>query len=345
MATGSVEREYDAHLAALTKHRELLEASAAPPSVLEEHDDAVTEFALRAGPILARATLEKDNQQELYEELARVTNNIDALKRIEDARGRRHEARKAGARGPNTRKTRDRCQQWTNEDLMCSLCHSPLIILAREATMVCPQCGESRYHQEDSLDALPFGDRNPASESSYSRQTHLAEIVAQVQGIERTDVPDEVIAALRKDLVKHRLLDNPQRVTPDLVKRHLKRLKLSKWYDNAMQLAIIVTGNRCRRLALPPELVKDLHDSFRLAQGPYQEAIAGTKRKNYLAYHYFCHKRCQINGYPQYAKAFNLLKSRDKMRIIDKYVVSARHSLQVYHKRSQPLCQPSQAFK
>lgn len=278
MASGSVEREYDAHMAALSHHRDQLVASDAPESSIKEHDDAVLKFALRAGPILARVAVEGD-QQCLYEELAIVTNNIEALKRIEEARGRRYEARKAGSRGPNTRKTQDRCQHWTNEDLTCAVCRSPLIILAREATVVCPQCGQSRYHQEDSLDALPFGDRNPVSESSYSRQTHLAEVVAQVQGIERTDVPDEVIAALRKDLAKHRLLVDPLKVTPELVKRHLKRLRLSKWYDNAMQLAIIVTGNKCRRLTLPPELVKDLHDSFREAQPSFQDAIAGTKRK------------------------------------------------------------------
>ena len=333
MASGSLEREYESHLAALGQLRDQLVAEGGP---VADHDEAVTQFVLHAGPILARAAAGGHNAQTLYEELATLTNNTEALRRIKEAKLRREDAKRAAFRHPNGRKKRDRQPEWSQEDLTCAVCGSSLIIMEREATLVCPQCGLSRTYLDTSANALAFGERAPSSESSYSRQTHLSELLAQVQGIEQTDVPDQVVSAVRKELQKHRQLDDPRRVSPDLVRHHLKRLHMSKWYDNAMQLAIIVTSGRCRRLRLPPALVQDLHDSFRQAQEPFARGIQGTRRRNFFSYcafpisntprahipsathtrrcpaGYFCHKRCQINGFDAYAKFFKLLKSREK---------------------------------
>ncbi len=283
--SGAIEREYDAHLAGLAERRAELLAEHGDdchPAV-EGHDEDVTEFALRAGPVLARAAQGGD-QQDLYEQLARLTNNEDALRRIEEARARRADSARAAHRPRNKRKTRERALSWSGQDLVCRECGVSLIMLPKEAAVVCPQCGSHTPFQETTADALPFGERPPCSQSTYSRHNHMAEFLAQVQGRENTEVPQDVVDRLRAQLRKHRLLDSPARITPPVVRNHLRQIKLSRWYDNAMQLAIIVTGGRCPRLVLPPDLVRDIYASFALAQEPFDVAIQGDKRTNFLAY-------------------------------------------------------------
>ena len=289
--SGAIEREYNAHLALLSDPTQLMQ------------------FTLQAAPILSKASSADADQQQLYEELARLTGNKEALKRIEDARKRRQDGIQAAHRPRNKRKTRDRSLNWSGEDLRCTECNVALIHMHRQGHTVCPDCGKTFMDLvDDSFEGLPFGERTPVSVSSYSRHTHMAELLAQVQGTEQTDVPDEVIEALRTQLKKHRLLDEPHKITPNLVKSHLKQLKLSKWYDNGMQLATIVSGGKCPQLRLPPALVHDIHTSFAAAQEPFAQAIQSSKRTNFLAYSYFCHKRCQINGVHSVHKTFHILQ-------------------------------------
>ncbi|KAK9816131.1 hypothetical protein WJX74_006453 [Apatococcus lobatus] len=281
--SGAIEREYDAHLAARADRRAELLAEHGPTECIGKHDAEVTEFMLAAGPVLARAAQGGD-QQGLYEELARLTCNDEALRRIEEARLRRDDSIRAVHRPRNKRKTRERALSWSGQDLVCAPCGVSLLMLPKEAAVVCPQCGAHSQFQETTADALPFGERPPISQSSYSRHNHMQELLAQVQGLEHTEVPQDVVDRLRKQLRKHRLLDDPARITPAVVKAHLKQIKLSKWYDNAMQLALIVTGGRCPRLVLPPDLVRDIHASFAEAQEPFDLAIQDAKRTNFLAY-------------------------------------------------------------
>lgn len=56
-------------------------------------------------------------------------------------------------------------------------------------------------------------------------------------------------------------------------------------------------------LLLPPTLIWSYADTWFFVL------------QNFLAYSYFCHKRCQINGFERYARFFKLLKSREKRAI------------------------------
>lgn len=275
---GAIGREYSAHLAALEKQR----CAADPP----DKDDAIMEFTLAAAPILSRAGHETGpgQQQLLYEEMARLTGNTEALRRIEEARARKLEYNQATHRHRNKRKTRERCMQWSNEDSRCPDCDVALIFMSREAQTVCPNCGKTSFLIDNSFSALPFGERPMVSESSYSKQSHMSDLLDQVQGIERTEVPEAVVQALTKQLSKHRCLSHPEKLTPNTIKHHLKLLKLSMWYDNAMQLCLIVSGGKCPRLRLPPDLIQDIHTSFAAAQQPFEHAIKNSNRTNFLAY-------------------------------------------------------------
>ena len=321
----SLEHEYDAYLASLAQ--EMAAVGAEGPSeerraTLARLDLARTEFVLQAAPILARCYRGGESRQALYEELATLTANVEAIARIREARLRREDALAAARRGPNDRKRRVKGQVYTTESLVCSTpgCGGNLVVF-KTMEVVCERCGTSRgFETAAPMDGgLAFGDRAPASESSYSKQTHLAELLQNVQGKERTEVPSDVVDAVRTELRKHKQLEQPQKITALVVRGHLRRLGLAHWYDHAQQIAMTASDNRCPRVVLPPELERDLHAAFALIIEPFKRAIRGYNRTNFLSYSYFAYKRSEINGFSAYKRHFRLLKNQQKTAQCDRW--------------------------
>ena len=193
------------------------------------------------------------------------------------------------------------------------------MLVMKTAEIVCQSCGVVREFNENSAAGLAFNERAPVSESSYSKQTHLAELLQNVQGRERTEVPSEVVDAVRTELRKFRQLDRPEKITALVVRGHLRRIKQARWYDHAQQIAMTASGNRCPRVELPPELERDLHAAFARIIVPFQRAIRGFKRSNMLAYSYYVIKRCELNGFARYKKHFRLLKNQAKIAQCDRW--------------------------
>lgn len=327
-AAASLEHEYDAYLASIGHEMQAVAADAHKPGTpgaeararLARLEQARTDFCLRAAPILARCYQGVGSRQALYEELATLTANVEAIARIHEARIRREEALAAASRGPNDRKRRRRELPWSRDDI---LCHRPgcdgVMLVLRSAEIVCEACGYMREFNEVSTAGLAFNERAPVSESSYSKQTHLAELLQNVQGRERTEVPSEVVDAVRAELRKFRQLDRPEKITALVVRGHLRRIKQARWYDHAQQIAMTASGNRCPRVVLPPELERDLHAAFARIIVPFQRAIRGFKRSNMLAYSYYVIKRCELNGFARYKKHFRLLKNQAKIAQCDRW--------------------------
>lgn len=325
-AASALEHEYAAYMASLGQKLAAASAEARKPgeagdaarAQLALLEQARTDFALRAAPILARCYQGRESRQALFEELATLTENVDAIARIREARERHDEAVATSRRGPNDRKRRAKGSPWVRDDILCGHdgCEGYMLVMPARATMVCQACGTCRQYVEMQL---PFGDRLPVSESSYSKQTHLAELLQNVQGRERTDVPPDVVDGVRTELRKFRQLERPDSVTALVVRGHLRRLGLAKWYDHSQQIAMTATGNLCPRVDLPPELVRDLHAAFSQIIAPFERAIRGYKRSNMLAYSFFGYKRCEINGFAKYKRHFRLLKNQLKIAQCDRW--------------------------
>jgi hypothetical protein len=70
----------------------------------------------------------------------------------------------------------------------------------------------------------------------------LNEILSQVQGSEKTQVPDDIIAKVSEELRRHKVTE-PKLITRAKVRQHLKRLNLAQFYKHTAQIARRLSGN------------------------------------------------------------------------------------------------------
>lgn len=73
-------------------------------------------------------------------------------------------------------------------------------------------------------------------------QNHLNEILSQVQGCEKTQVPNDIIAKVSEELRRHKVTE-PKLITRAKVRQHLKRLNLAQYYKHTAQIARLLSGN------------------------------------------------------------------------------------------------------
>ena len=63
-----------------------------------------------------------------------------------------------------------------------------------------------------------------------------------LQGTERSQVPPEVVEAVREEFKRQRVQDK-RKITKLAVRRHLKRIKKTRYYDHCAQIARELSGD------------------------------------------------------------------------------------------------------
>ena len=79
----------------------------------------------------------------------------------------------------------------------------------------------------------------------------LTTIYFDMQGLERSLVPSSVVEAVREEFRRQRVTDK-RKMTKAAVRRHLKRLKKSKYYDHSAQIAKELSG--IQEVVIPPDV-------------------------------------------------------------------------------------------
>lgn len=93
-----------------------------------------------------------------------------------------------------------------------------------QAAMVCRRCGLCESFLDCSEACMPFGMMSAVPSSEYKRLNHFTELLAQAQGIEKAEVPREMIERVRHEL-EARKIDDPALITRARVRQYLKRIK------------------------------------------------------------------------------------------------------------------------
>lgn len=197
----------------------------------------------------------------------------------------------------------------------CSSCVVTLILNERESLLVCPQCGCTQVFTD--TQALTYDQEIEQTTKvvtfAYKRMNHFTEWLNTLQGKENTEIPVEVLEAVRAEFKKERACKRSD-VTPDKVHAFLKKLRLNKFYDNKYAICNAVSG------VAPPQLPQHLEDRlkqmFNDIQEPFEKHKPST-RKNFLSYGYVLSKFCQLLGEDGIQKFFPLLKSPEKLRAQD----------------------------
>jgi hypothetical protein len=142
---------------------------------------------------------------------------------------------------------------------------------------------------------------------AYKKINHFKEILAQFQGKETTQIPDDVIEQIQNQIKKERI--ELQQLTHHKTKEILKKLGFNKYYEH---IAFIKNKLGFKPPVFSPELEDTLCNLFMEIQSPYSKTCPDY-RVNFLNYYYVLYKFCELLGEEQYLDDIPLLKDREKL--------------------------------
>lgn len=198
------------------------------------------------------------------------------------------------------------------QDDTCDVCGPEFRMrrLATESLMACDTCGYSEPFMDTNLNAHGH-DKLENQAFSYKRANHFIEWLNAVQGKEQTHIPDAVLDECCAQIVEERI--GMDKVTAKVIRRVLKDVKRSRYYEHSPLIAFKLTGRPPLRFSATQE--EALKAMFLSVQLPFEDVRArvAPERRNFLSYSYCMFKFCEIMGYDQFLPLFSLLKGRDKL--------------------------------
>jgi hypothetical protein len=142
---------------------------------------------------------------------------------------------------------------------------------------------------------------------AYKKINHFKEILAQFQGKETTQIPDEVIEQINQQIKKERI--SLEDLTYHNTKEILKKLGFNKCYEH---IAFIKNKLGIKPPVFSNELEDTLCNLFMEIQAPYAKTFPDY-RINFLNYYYVLFKFCELLEETQYLNEIPLLKDREKI--------------------------------
>lgn len=131
------------------------------------------------------------------------------------------------------------------------------------------------------------------------------------QAKESTEIPDEVYNNIINELKKMKIT-NVNKITIQTIKQILKKLKYNQYYEHTPFIVSKITKRS------PPVLNRNTEEKIKIMFKQIQEPFikhCPSNRINFLSYSYVLHKIFQILEMNEYVHYFDLLKSREKLRV------------------------------
>ena len=190
---------------------------------------------------------------------------------------------------------------------ICQFCYKgELIPLEDEGILVCNTCSR---HIPYLIENEKPSYKEPPKEIcfyAYKRINHFKEILAQFQGKETTQIPEEVIENIKLQIKKERI--DLSQITNFKTKEILKKLGYNKYYEH---IPFIKDKLGIKPPIMSPELEETLCNLFVELQSPYSK-FCPDDRVNFLNYYYTAYKLCELLGEHQYLPFFPMLKDKEK---------------------------------
>ena len=191
---------------------------------------------------------------------------------------------------------------------ICQHCFKgELIPLDDEGVLICNACAVNiPYLIENEKPSY----KEPPKEVcfyAYKKINHFKEILAQFQGKETTQIPDDVIDQIHLQIKKERI--SLEQLTHYKTKEILKKLGFNKYYEH---IAFIKNKLGLKPPVFSPELEETLCNLFMETPSPYAKTCPDY-RVNFLNYYYVLFKFCELLGEEQYLDSIPLLKDREKL--------------------------------
>ena len=191
---------------------------------------------------------------------------------------------------------------------ICQSCYKgELIPLDDEGVLICNICAVNvPYLIENEKPSY----KEPPKEVcfyAYKKINHFKEILAQFQGKETTQIPDDVINQIHQQIKKERI--GIEQLTHHKTKEILKKLGFNKYYEH---IAFIKNKIGIKPPVFSPELEDTLCNLFMEIQAPYAKTCPDY-RVNFLNYYYVLFKFCELLEETQFLHDIPLLKDREKL--------------------------------
>ncbi len=193
---------------------------------------------------------------------------------------------------------------------ICDSCNNgELISQDEEGILICnnPQCGK---FISNIIDGSKPSNKEPPNEVSYTayiRLNHFKEILAQFQAKETTQIPDEVIQAI-KDRIKKERINDFSLINYDVMRDILRKLGLNKYFEH-IQYINSLFGIK------PPVMNEQLHETLCVLFIEIQKPWAihcPANRTNFFNYTYTLYQLCVLLDQTQYLPYIPMMKDREK---------------------------------
>ena len=193
---------------------------------------------------------------------------------------------------------------------ICPLCRKgELIPVEHEGLVVCNRCSTaSKFLVENEKPSY----KEPPKEVcfyAYRRINHFREVLAQFQAKETTNIPEEVLEAIKNQAKKERIPLTEEWFDNARAKEMLKKLRLNRYYEH---IPYIKDKLGIRPPVMSPDLEEVLCNLFMILQAPYAK-YCPDDRSNFLNYYYTGFKLCELVDQRQFLPYFQMLKDDDKL--------------------------------
>lgn len=195
---------------------------------------------------------------------------------------------------------------------VCESCHKgELIPQDDEGILICnnKNCGVFITYIVDSSKPSNKEPPNEVSYTAYIRLNHFKEILSQFQAKETTQIPPEVIEAIRCRIVKERIKDTNM-INYDKMREILRKLGLNKYFEH-IQYINSLFGIK------PPIMTEELHETLCVLFIEIQKPWAihcPPDRTNFFNYTYTLYQLCVLLDQNQYLPYILLMKDEIKQR-------------------------------
>lgn len=192
----------------------------------------------------------------------------------------------------------------------CIYCEDgELIPQDEEGILICnnEKCGKFISYIVDNSKPTNKEPPNEVSYTAYIRLNHFKEILSQFQAKETTQIPQDVIDAIRARIKKERITDMSL-INYDKMREILRKLGFNKYFEH-IQYINSLFGVK------PPVMNEELHETLCVLFIEIQKPWAihcPPNRTNFFNYTYTLYQLCVLLDQTQYLPFIPMMKDREK---------------------------------
>ena len=192
----------------------------------------------------------------------------------------------------------------------CSFCNKgELIPQDEEGILICNniKCGKFISYIVDNSKPTNKEPPNEVSYTAYIRLNHFKEILSQFQAKETTQIPEEVIDAIKARIKKERITDMSV-INYDKMREILRKLGFNKYFEHIQYINSLLGVK-------PPVMNEELHETLCVLFIEIQKPWAvhcPPNRTNFFNYTYTLYQLCVLLDQTQYLPFIPMMKDREK---------------------------------